>query len=90
MKRAHIIVKGNVQGVLFRSNTKNIALELGLNGYVKNLSDGSVGVVAEGSEEKIKKLIEFCKIGPRAAKVESIDVKFEKPKNEFYGFEIMY
>ena len=90
MKRAHIIVKGFVHGVLFRWNTKNIALELGLKGFVRNLPDGSVEVVAEGSEEKIKNLIEFRKTGPRAAKVENVEIKFEKPKNEFGGFEIRY
>jgi len=88
MKRIHLIVKGNVQGVFFRSNTKKIASELDLNGYVKNLPNGNVEIVAEG--EKVNELIEFCKKGTEYAKVEDIVVKIEKHKNEFESFEIRY
>ncbi len=90
MKRVHIIVKGFVQGVFFRSNTKKTAIELGLKGYVKNLSDEKVEVVAEGDEKEINELIEFCKKGPSAAKVEDIDIIFEKPRDEFKDFEVRY
>ena len=88
MKRIHIIVKGNVQGVFFRANTKDIAIKLGLKGYVKNLPDGSVEIVAEG--EKVNELIEFCKKGTEYAKVEDVVVKVGKHKNEFENFEIRY
>jgi len=90
IKRARITVKGRVQGIFFRSSTKRIAAKLGLKGYVKNLPDGNVEVVAEGNEEKIKKLIEFCKTGPSLSKVEDADIKFEKPTKEFGGFEVRY
>jgi len=90
MKRINIIVHGNVQGVFFRSNTKKMAESLGLNGYAKNMPDGTVEVVAEGPEDKLKQLIEFCKNGPEAAEVSKIDVKFEKASNEFDGFEVRY
>ena len=90
MKRVHIIVKGFVQGVFFRSNTKEVATELGLKGYVKNLPDENVEVVAEGKEKEINKLIEFCKKGPSFAKVKDIDIKFQKPTNEFDDFEVRY
>jgi|TARA_B100001964_G_C14258134_1_gene613594 acylphosphatase len=79
-----------VQGVFFRANAKRMAESLGLRGYAKNMPDGSVEVVAEGLEEKIKKLIEFCKKGPEAAVVKRIDVKFEEASNEFEGFEVRY
>ena len=49
-----MVVQGNVQGVIYRFNTQKKALELGLKGYAKNLPDGSVEVVAEGSEEKLR------------------------------------
>jgi acylphosphatase len=86
MKKVHMIVHGYVQGVFFRHYTKKTALSLGLKGYTRNMPDGTVEVVAEGNEDKIKKLIEFCKKGPEAANVSKIDVKFEKASNEFKGF----
>jgi|TARA_B100001971_G_C18122146_1_gene500024 acylphosphatase len=88
MKRIHIIVKGSVQGVFFRSNTKETAIKLGLKGYVKNLDGGSVEIVAEGNEDEINELIEFCKKGPGSAQVEDVEIEFEKPKIEFKSFEI--
>lgn len=90
MKRVHIIVKGFVQGVFFRSNTKKAATELNLKGYVKNLDNGYVEVVAEGKEKELNKLIEFCKVGPSFSKVEDIDIKFGKPTKEFNNFEVRY
>ena len=90
MQRVHIIVHGSVQGVFFRSNTKRMAESLGLTGYAKNMPDDTVEVVAEGEEDKLKELIEFCKKGPEAAEVSKIDVKFGKASGEFESFEIRY
>ena len=90
MQRVHIIVHGSVQGVFFRSNTRKMALSLGLKGYVKNMADESVEVVAEGPEEKIKELIEFCKKGPEAAEVKKVDVEMDKASGEFENFEVRY
>ena len=90
MKRAHILVYGRVHGVFFRHNTNKIANELGLTGFVRNLGDGSVEIVAEGDEEKLRKLVEFCKKGPFGARVDSVKVEFEKVKNEFSGFNVRY
>ncbi len=86
-KRIRAIVSGLVQGVWFRRHTVEWANELGLKGFARNLPDGSVEVVAEGSEAALKKLVEKLKLGPPAAKVEKIDVKWENPKNEFSNFE---
>ena len=88
MQRVHIIVHGSVQGVFFRANAKKIAESLGLNGYTKNMDDGTVEVVAQGPEEKIKELIEFCKKGPEMSNVKKIDFKFEKVSDKFDGFEV--
>lgn len=90
MKRAYIKVHGEVQGVFFRSNIKRVAESLGLRGYAKNMEDSTVEVVAEGSEDKLKELIDFCKKGPEAAEVSKVDVKFDKASNEFDGFEVSY
>lgn len=90
MERAHIIARGIVQGVSFRANTIKMARELGLKGYAKNMPDGTVEVVAEGPEEKINELIDYCKKSPGASEVSKIDFKFQKAKNEFSGFEVRH
>ena len=87
MKCVHLIVSGRVQGVFFRDNTRRKAIELGLNGYAKNLSDGTVEVVVQGDEEKINELIEFIKKSPGTAKVADIKIKHKEPEN-FAKFEI--
>lgn len=89
MERAHIIISGHVQGVLFRYATRRLALSLGLKGFARNLENGTVEVVAEGDEKAIKELIEFCKGGPSGADVADIDVDYEEAKNEFDGFSVI-
>ena len=89
MKCVHIIVSGRVQGVFFRDNTRRKATELGLCGYAKNLPDGTVEVVAEGDETKIKELIEFIKKGPGIAKITNIEIKRKEPEN-FKSFEVLH
>ncbi len=90
MKRVHIIISGRVQGVFFRFNTRDLANNLGLTGYVKNLYNGDVEVVAEGNEEKLNRLIEFCKKGPESASVTNTKIKYGKAANEFSDFEVRY
>ena len=89
MKCAHLIVSGRVQGVNFRHYAKQKALELGLKGYVKNLENGDVELVAEGNEDKLKEFIDFIKKGPGIASVTGIQVKHKEPEN-FKTFEIKY
>ena len=89
MKCAHLIVSGRVQGVFFRDNVRRKALELGLKGYAKNLPDGNVEVVAEGSENKLNGLIEFIKKGPGISRVKNIQIKHKEPEN-FKNFEIRH
>ena len=60
MKRIHLIISGKVQGINFRHYTRKKAVGLGLTGWVKNAND-DVEVVAEGPEDKLKELIEFCR-----------------------------
>ena len=90
MNRIHARVYGLVQGVFFRATTREVASRLGLKGFVRNLPDGSVEVVAEGEREKLEELIKFLKRGPPAARVERVDVEWEDFKNEFKDFEIRY
>lgn len=88
--RIHIFVSGLVQGVFFRSETKAKAQELGLLGWVKNLADGRVEILTEGEKEKLEKLIEWVKKGPASARVNGLDVEWQKYKGEFENFEIRY
>ena len=90
MKRIVIQVFGLVQGVFFRYNTRKIARNLGLTGIVKNLPDGSVYIEAEGSEDKLIELLKFCKKGPRSARVDNVDCKFEPFQSKFKGFEYSF
>ncbi|MEM7825321.1 MAG: acylphosphatase [Candidatus Aenigmatarchaeota archaeon] len=88
--RIHAFVSGLVQGVNFRYNTKRFAESLGVVGWVKNLKDGRVEVLAEGSEIRIKHFLDFLKKGPPGSKVISVEVKEEEYKGEFKFFDILY
>lgn len=81
-------VYGRVQGVWFRSSMKELADELGLDGWVRNVGDGSVEAVIAGDEEKVNKLVEWCRVGPPLAKVEKIDVKEIAEPARLEGFHI--
>lgn len=89
MKRVHIFVKGIVQGVFFRHFTQQQARQLDIKGWVRNLPDGRVEIVCEGSTDSIEKMIAWCKKGPQGAYVEGIDVQYEEYKNEFTDFKII-
>ncbi|OIO48462.1 MAG: acylphosphatase [Parcubacteria group bacterium CG1_02_40_82] len=89
-KRVIIKVSGAVQGVFFRAHIFDKAQEILLVGWVSNEPDGTVKIVVEGEEEKLKKFIEYCKEGPKFANVENLDVKWEEAKGEFEKFEIRY
>lgn len=88
MKATRIIVHGFVQGVFYRSRCEEKARSLGCRGFVRNLPDGTVEVVATG--KKVKELIEWCKKGPDAARVDSIDVKEIETEEEFNEFKRIY
>jgi acylphosphatase len=88
--RLHAIVHGRVQGVNFRYYTQQRARELGLTGYVRNLWDRTVEVVAEGSRSVLEELLVFLRTGPRAAFVTQVDTRWSTPTGEFRRFEVRY
>ncbi len=90
VQAVRLIISGRVQGVFFRAYTKEVADSLGLKGFVRNLKDGSVEVIAVGDEDRIKKFIAWCKKGPRNAKVEDVKIKYTEIKEDFKEFEIRY
>jgi acylphosphatase len=89
MRRVHVFVSGRVQGVNFRWNTKIFADKLGVNGWVRNLPDGRVEIVAEGDEKEIERFLNYVKKGPLLAKVSKVEIKEEEYENEFDGFSIV-
>lgn len=88
--RAHIFVSGRVQGVFFRSETRNEAKRHSVKGWVRNLPDGRVEAVFEGEEREVKALIEFCKRGSSGARVSAVHVVMENYTGEFGEFEIRH
>ncbi len=89
-KRLHAIVHGRVQGVFFRHFTRRQAWALGLNGYVRNLPDGTVEVLAEGPEASLQQLRKKIDIGPSGARVDTVDSRWEDAQGEFDRFEVRY
>lgn len=90
-RRLHAIVFGDVQGVFFRAGTVGEAKRIGgITGWVRNLGDGSVEVLAEGELEKLKMLLEWCSHGPPGASVSEVRYEWLEYKGEFRDFSIKY
>ncbi|TAN07894.1 MAG: acylphosphatase [Rhodanobacteraceae bacterium] len=85
MACARFIVQGRVQGVFFRASTRDVALRLGLAGYAKNLTDGSVEVLASGNAEALDELNAWLQHGPPAARVERV-AREDLPDQTLRGF----
>ncbi len=88
MKSVHLIISGRVQGVYFRAYTQKQALKLGINGYVRNKSDGSVEVVACAEEHSLNAFIKWCHKGPIMAKVNHVEINPSLHTEAFSQFEI--
>jgi acylphosphatase len=89
-KRIEAAIYGRVQGVSFRYYTQREAIRLNLTGWVANESDGSVRVVAEGSEDSLKKLINFLHIGSPGAAVDKVNCTWETATNKFDKFSVRW
>lgn len=88
--RMRLIIEGRVQGVWFRDSTRTEAVSLGICGWVKNRRDGAVEVLAEGPDEKVKKLTSWCHHGPPAAAVSAVHETLEEWQGEFRSFDIVF
>ncbi len=88
-KAAKIIIKGSVQGVFFRDFVKENAESLGVNGFVRNIADGGVEVIAEGEIEDIDRLFELCKKGPKHSLVKETIIE-EIPFQDFTEFKVLH
>jgi acylphosphatase len=83
-----IVITGQVQGVFFRREITDLARRLGVNGWVRNLPDGRVEVMAEGEKSKVEELIQFCRVGPAGARVHAVEIEWADSRREFRGFKI--
>ena len=88
-KQVHCVVRGRVQGVFFRASAQREAKRLGLTGWVRNLSDGSVEIVAEGEDERVRELLQWAQHGPSAARVDRVDTRWRSYTGEFAEFRIL-
>lgn len=83
-----LIVEGRVQGVSYRAAAQQVARELALQGYVRNLPDGCVEIVAEGPEDQLEQLEDWCWQGPPAASVTHVRSQVRPVSGGFSGFGI--
>jgi acylphosphatase len=88
--RIRLVVRGVVQGVGFRYFVLRSARESGLRGFVKNLRDGSVEVVAEGGRDTLERFARDVTLGPGHAQVRDIELQWSEPSGEFDSFEVNF
>ena len=89
MTELHCIVSGRVQAVAFRDFVRNIAIELGINGYVKNLPDGSVEVLAQGDLQILKVLMNHIRTGPAGSNVVEVYDEWGQVTEEYSTFDAL-
>lgn len=77
----HVKIKGLVHGVSYRASMAQIATEVGVKGWVRNVPDGSVEAFLEGDEKNLKRILAWARLGPSRARVESVDVEKATPRN---------
>jgi acylphosphatase len=86
----HIVVNGMVQGVGFRYFVRHHARQLGLTGWVRNLPNGDVEIMAEGNRESVERLIVEVRRGPHSAVVSNADIIWKEPSGLFEDFDVAY
>jgi len=89
-KRIHIFITGRVQGVFFRQSTRVMAIKNNVNGWIRNLNDGRVEIVAEGETQNIDNLVTWCKTGPANSRVDEFELLDEDSTGEFENFDVIY
>jgi acylphosphatase len=88
--RVRITVHGRVQGVWFRAHTLDAGRRLGLTGWVRNATDGTVEAVAEGPRADCDALVAWCHEGSPLSRVERVEARWAEPAGDFDSFEARY
>jgi len=89
-RRGHFIVRGQVQGVCYRMDARDLADQLGITGWVRNRPDGTVEVLAEADELKLKQFLAWCRQGPPHGQVSGVEESYAEATGEFDGFRIAF
>ncbi len=88
--RAHVVVLGRVQGVFFRAETKRAADRIGVSGWVRNLPDGTVEAVFEGTRPQVEQAIAWCREGSPMSRVTDVEVDWQEFSSSSDRFEVKY
>ena len=88
MSTRYLLIKGRVQGVYYRASAKDIARKNGLTGWIRNTPDGHVEAIASGNEDQLELFINWCRQGPRGARVTEVDIQLVEDA-EFDSFKIV-
>jgi len=88
--RAHVLIAGRVQGVSFRAYMRDKARAAGVEGWVRNLADGRVEAVFEGTRPAVQRLVSWCYSGPTHAEVEKVELTWQAPTRREGGFAIAW
>lgn len=84
----HLLVSGRVQGVSYRANAAAMAQRLGLAGWVRNLPDGRVELLAQGDEKSLRSLLAWAHQGPVMARVEHVEARWGEAVQNLAGFDV--
>jgi acylphosphatase len=90
MIEMYAVVSGKVQEVRFRNYAQEAATNLGLTGYVKNLSDGTVEVVAQGLPDTLKEFVEYLNEGSSLSKVDSVSIDWRSVSATYDEFSLLH
>ena len=90
LSRVHVFVSGRVQGVAYRYFVVRRASEIPVKGWVKNLRDGRVEIIAEGEKADLESFLGFLRQGPRMADVDDMDILWEAYLGEYQDFRIEF
>ncbi|MBI4595878.1 MAG: acylphosphatase [Candidatus Tectomicrobia bacterium] len=88
--QASLLIMGRVQGVFFRANAQQIARKFSIKGWVRNLEDGNLEILAEGEEENLQSFINWCHKGPKGAIVKKVDISWREYDGKFTDFNILF
>ena len=86
--RVRAMITGAVQGVNFRAECREQAVQNGLTGWVRNSTDGSVEAVFEGPRDSVQRMLAWCERGPSAARVSKVATRWEEPAGEDTRFDV--
>ena len=87
-RRVHLRITGLVQGVSYRASTRDTALTLGVRGWVRNLANGDVEVLAEAEAPVVERFITWCRRGPEEARVTDVQIAESTASEPLNGFEV--